>query len=659
MPVPESPDPTRATVLQAGYRAVPLSEADAGAPLRLCVVVPEKPSAASGPFLLLRDTSDASIYLGCVTDAGGQVRQWLEVWVQSAAGLSTLPETTRDTFSNRTLDARWIRRAATLRGLDPAAMLTTGWETLPPPPLFFDAALRTPVHPAEAETGARWAVCREDARLTASGLPAYNSSLHRYLFIKGAEGQPPRFSPATPGAPESDATRPLAAIAPGLVPFNPAAGLMLFRAFDPLGCEEWIDLLSGVAWKGVEHAGKACRLGGVYRTLQDAPAIRQGGGHLFLGRQGKAGRLLEAYHLKVSFLAEAFRLVRGAVKAEQLPLLNLSAESFRVRLADADTALPFLYTARTSIAVPGEAFALPVETTESRYFLPARLGEASIYRPAASALPVSGRATVRLRKVAQADAGAVCEGTLATQQKLSAAGSSDLLKFSLHLATGRLELFGRFESTSERLAAGEARFRTLPQRLAPDVAAALQAAEGVSFSDTTFETVPVLSTPCDLYSLGVLAVRALLVDDTQSLPVALDEVLSLAVKAAASHNPEAPLPACIAGLVEGDSHWRYAFSPQRLVRDELGDKEGWALFPPALWWSTLSAIVRLFPGMGPDSHCRDFGDAPPLALDEVFTTPLAELDDLVLRSRSLIVSDSQSNREIRTVISGYLERLSA
>ena len=60
--------------------------------------------------------------------------------------------------------------------------------------------------------------------------------------------------------------------------------------------------------------------------------------------------------------------------------------------------------------------------------------------------------------------------------------------------------------------------------------------------------------------------------------------------------------------------------------------------------------MRLFPGVGPDSFRRDFGDAPAGALETVFNDPLAELDALLVKSRSLIVIDWTVNREIRSVI---------
>ena len=80
------------------------------------------------------------------------------------------------------------------------------------------------------------------------------------------------------------------------------------------------------------------------------------------------------------------------------------------------------------------------------------------------------------------------------------------------------------------------------------------------------------------------------------------------------------------------------------------------LLPPELWHHTLAAIVRLFPGVGPDSYCKDYGDAPPLALEVVFNQPLEDLEKLLVRSRSLIVIDWNSNREVHSAIRDVLDR---
>src|SRR4029434_1647534 len=134
----------------------------------------------------------------------------------------------------------------------------------------------------------------------------------------------------------------------------------------------------------------------------------------------------------------------------------------QVSLGDSDPALPFLWNFRTLLAFPGEAVALAIEDTDARYFVPARFGEASIYRPATVHLPVDGRGNVRIRKVsAEKGEGASLEGTLATEERLSVSGS-DLIWLRLTLPSGRVDLYAHVDPR-EAAAPGEVRFRTIPQ----------------------------------------------------------------------------------------------------------------------------------------------------------------------------------------------------
>jgi hypothetical protein len=208
---------------------------------------------------------------------------------------------------------------------------------------------------------------------------------------------------------------------------------------------------------------------------------------------------------------------------------------------------------------------------------------------------------------------------------------------------------------AEGLAQGEVRFRTVPQQLSDAEVAALKAAEGVSFARSPFEVVPLLSSPCDLYSLGVLAVRMLLVDDKTTLAVALDEVLSLARQVAAEHKPDAPLGRRVRAILDRDRRYVDSLGPHRIGRWGLTPEEAFQLLPQDLWCDTLGTLVRLFPGMGPDSVCRDFGDAPSLALETVFNSPIEEIEKLMVRSRSLILIDWNFNREVNTAIKECLD----
>jgi serine/threonine protein kinase len=160
----------------------------------------------------------------------------------------------------------------------------------------------------------------------------------------------------------------------------------------------------------------------------------------------------------------------------------------------------------------------------------------------------------------------------------------------------------------------------------------------------------------DLYSLGVLGARTFLVNPQNTLAVALDELLSLARKIAAEHKPETPLASRIESIISADERFAKSLAPHRLVQEPLEPVAAFELLPRELWCQTLAAIIRLFPGVGPDSHCRDYGDAPALALETVFNKPLEELEKLLVRSRSLIVIDWNANREVHSAIRDVLDR---
>jgi hypothetical protein len=619
-------------------------------------VVRQTPDPAAGHFVTLADLHDALVYLGCIVDAAGSVREWLEIAVQNVDGLAGSLPTNREAFSNHALDERWKAAAEHRRTLAPDSFVSTGWESKHPLPCFLDVGVGAPLHPADPD-GSPWQLCQEDAPLTAAALPAYSTSLYRYLH-QPSVGEHSTFIPVVAGAPQGPRTKPLQDLlgktqAP--LPFNPQGGLMTVSSLFPFTFEDYVDLLGGKPWKGIEHGRKHLVLDTIYRGLDDWNQALQDGAHLFAGGRGHHGHLAETYHLKLQLLVDMVRQVRAAVQARQLPFLNLDKDSFRVRLGDAGAGLPYLWTARTHLIKPSHAFALPVESSDFRYFIHGRPSGPSIYLSAGLGDSLQGNGTVRLRKVQPPEGGrTVVEGTLVTQEKLQAS-TNDLLWLRLSLPSGRVDLYGHIYP-AEGSAQGELRFRTVPQRLSDEIVKGLTAAEGVSFARSPFEIVPLLSTPCDLYSLGVLAVRTLLVDQEASLAVSLDETLSLARQAAADYSPDVALGLRIRAIFEKDERYRNALGPHRLIRQPLNFEQGFAAFPAALWYDTLAAIVPFFPGIGRDSVCKDFGDAPSLALENAFDAPLDALEKLLLRSRSLIVIDWNANREVHNAIQSYLDR---
>ena len=645
------------TNVPCACQAVPLHFPAEHNPLRFCVIARTRPDPVAGSFVLLRDLADASVYLGCIADAGGRVWDWIELWVQNPDKLHASLANLREHLSNAVLDERWARFCETFLQTDPENTLVTGWETNHPLPMFLDVSLKSAARVSSSNGETRWSLCKNDAVLAAAGLPPYSTSLFRYLHDKN--DQKPAFVPIIAGAPENDrTTTPSKAFGNSdhLLPFNQHCGLMMARSFAPVPYEDYIDVLGGKAWSGADNSESPVMFDDAYRALEDPAKVQQSGAHLFLGAHGRTGRLLETFHLKLQLLTEIVRLVRNFVQRQQLPFLNLASDSFRVKLNPAGTGLPHFWTAQAILVKPSQAFALPVETSDFRYFISARTNSASIYLPAGASEPVQSTGTVRLRKVLPPERGlTVSEGTLVFQDRLTVS-QNDLLWIRLSIQNNRVDLYGHLYS-SEGLAQGEARFRTVPQSLSEATIKALRAAEGVSFARTAFDVVPLTSSPMDLYSLGVLAARTLLVNEENTLAVAVDELLSLARQLGVRHDPAQELKWRVRKMFEEDSRWLGVMGPHHLLWTGITPQEAATILPIELWCEALGIIARLFPGMGPDSICRDFGDAPSLALDTVFNQALQDLERLLRQSRSLIVIDWKFNRDIHNVISGFLEKL--
>ncbi len=642
------------TGIPEGYAAIPIQESESGATVRLCVLARQTPDPAAGHLVLLRDLPDAMVYLGCLTDAGGRLREWAELWVQNVDGLESSLPALRETFSNHSMDQRWGAMVKSFSMLNPHGFIQTGWEGKHGPPTFLDLNRQQPVHPGAPEN--RWQLCRDDAALQAASLPAYGTSLFRYLYQPGSkEGG---FVPVVAGAPANSSTKPLNEALKDTqahVPLNPQGGFLMAQNFSPLGYEDYVDLLGGKPWKGIEHGKRLLTFNGVYRTLDDWNRIEQSGSHLFLGGQGKAGRFVEGFHLRLQIFFEALSSVRTFIEQQQLPFLNLAVDSFRISLKELGTKLPFLWTANSVLVKPSQAYALPVETSDFRYFIRARPGGTSIYHPEGMNASLQSSGNVRIRKVLPPDQDrTLLEGTLVMQDRINVS-PHDLLWIRLPLPTGRVDLYGNLYTT-DGLAQGEARFRTVPQKLPAEVVTALRAAEGVSFARSPFEVVPLLSSPCDMYSLGVLAVRTFLTNPQNTLAVALDEVLSLARQAATEYKEEVPLATRIGAIMNADQRFTKSLAPHRLAQEPMEATAAYELLPPELWYHLLAVIVRLFPGVGPDSYCKDYGDAPALALEVIFNKPLEDLEKLLVKSRSLIVIDWNANREVHSAIRDVLDR---
>jgi hypothetical protein len=227
--------------------------------------------------------------------------------------------------------------------------------------------------------------------------------------------------------------------------------------------------------------------------------------------------------------------------------------------------------------------------------------------------------------------------------------SHDLLWFKLPVGNERLEFYAHVY-TAESRGPKEARFRTVPARLSDSVTASLKRVAGTVFPRSPYEIWPLLSSPCDLYSLGVIAARVLLANSKSDLPVILDRVLSLSRLVGAEQTDELGLLTRLKSSIGKEKQLLDLVSPHCLGDPTDTPAQARAKIHWDLWLETMVVLLRLFPGTGSCSFCRDFGDVSPLALETVFDAPIQEFENLLLRLRSVLAPSLSVNEEIASVI---------
>ena len=634
--------------IPSDYMLAPIHRADADTPLRICVLVNPASGPAQSPFFLLRELPGSSVYLGAVCDAAGKVESWVEIWLQTLELKDSAVSGYHERLTNHVFDQRWRSEYALWNETAPNHVIATGMETEPPGPILIQQPSGgSPTIFLEAET-TNWRVCQADALLESFGLPPYSTSSFRYLHEPGA-GETKTFLATTPEAPANshvqslDRLRTLPKVQ---AVFNPHGGLVRVTRFSPLPLEEYLQILEGLEWKDSALDPSRMFPGSAYAALQAWSAKPVGLPFLLHGCERHGERLTEVFFLKLATLLGLFREVRNQVKAQQLPLLNLSPASFRISLTEAGDPFPALWAAKAALAKPGQAYPLQIKTTEQKYFL--RLGkiEPSPFLPEGLATHVFGVGSVRIRNVTTEMDGIVLEGTMVAQDYLSL-DPYDLLWFKLPLGEERLEFYAHVYP-AENVGPREARFKTVPSKQAEATMAALKGIVGTVFPRSPYEIWPLLSSPCDLFSLGVLAVRILLANHQSNLPVILDEVLSLSRRLGENAKPGEELLKRLAALMEKDKNLVALLSPGAL----MGTAQPGVLGKAAadLWLETIALILRFFPGTGPHSFCKDFGDVSPLALENIFDRPIQDLESIVWRLRSVLVPSLADNEEIAGVL---------
>ncbi len=644
--------------LPEGFAAVSIEAEGATPLLSVCVVVKTGPApkgvADDGPLLILRERLDARCYLGCVVDSMARVKRWVEIWVQDTDGLADVPPAYRDAMNNASLDARWRRWCESVEASGLAeGLVHAGWEQQHPTPILIDLKEMRSIRPVEGGSNGYWLLCEDDGLLASRGLPSYGSTSHRYLHVP-ALGAETFFIPVTRNAPSGErclTAEEAIGIGPGRIALNLSAGLMMVSDWIGVSLEDHIDALGGEKTVATaKSAGGSAKA----RTSESTAVMDSGVGRGFL-TVGRSGRLLETMYLKLRLLLDVVGSVRAAVEASGAPILNLTPASFAVSRPVGAPGMPSAWFAEAALRDAGVGVGIELAGSDSKLFMGPG-GPASVYSPGATGSNVAGVGALRIRQIlAEAD-GVVLDARLVMQER-AVLGPGDLLWLRVSVGGTRLDLYAT-PDLKKATAATEVPLRTIKQPLGDAVREKLKAAEGVNIPGVMFEALPMAGSPHDLYSLAVMGVRTLLCGD-RALGLAASDFQDFArlLEDTASSEEEGKrttLEKRIKTILDGSdaesTKWRDALGPHHLRLEEWEPKSALAVVTSDVWAKVLAALVRALPGLGPDSSSKNFSEAPPKAPQRVFDPLVAELLPLVIQTRSMVVSDSGSNSEIRTLI---------
>lgn len=633
----------------AGCKLAPI-HASGGCPLSICVVVRAEPQTPPNPFILLRELPGARVYLGALCDTAAHIQEWLEIRVQTLELRDLAFSGYQERVSNHAFDQRWGSEWAMTRERLRASVITTGMEDNNPSPMLIrnqPGSAASPFLPVETS---KWRLCRDDSMLGSFGLPPYSTSPFRYLHEPEASGVR-TFLATSADAPANSHVQEISHLSADggvLAVFNPHAGFVRVSSLHPLELEDYLRILEGESWDGSAAGDARIFPGGAYAELRAWSSSPKGLPFLLHGAAHPVEHLNEIFFLKLSALLGMFKEVRTYVKTQQLPLLNLFPSSFRISLPESGDQFPALWGAKCELVTPGQAYPLKIRSTEQKYFI--RLGriQPSPFLPEGLGAHSFGIGGVRIRNVATEAGGVLFEGTLVAEDYLSI-DPYDLLWFKLPVGEERLEFYAHVYP-SENVGPKEARFRTVPAQLPESAADSLKRLAGTVFPKSPYEVWPLLSSPCDLFSLGVMAVRILLANVKTNLPVTLDEVLSLARQLGGDPGRKEDPLAVLKSLVTQDERLFDLVSPHALLNSESSPAQARSQIHLDLWLETIVLVLRLFPGTSSQSFCRNFGDVSPLALETVFDRPVQELETMVLRLRSVLVPSLSANEEIARVV---------
>lgn len=192
-------------------------------------------------------------------------------------------------------------------------------------------------------------------------------------------------------------------------------------------------------------------------------------------------------------------------------------------------------------------------------------------------------------------------------------------------------------------------------RLEAEVVQRIKDAIGITMPSVRYALFPCFHVPCDLYSLGMMLFRTLLVNDQQELAqveLALGNVkrqLAKTLEAASDQESAQALDLMLEEL--GGKEYADVFDKRNVFYRSVDRLEGRPnAIPNSLWYNTLLLGLRLTTARKGVSFCEDHGDFDSRYSAGRLELVLETLEGLVRKVGAILFSRSKHSVEVRQIV---------
>ena len=642
------------------------------------------------PFVPLSDAGRFSrVLLGRIAGGKGGTLIPLAVKIQRSSYRPSGSGARKEDLTNLQLKEMWRREQKNLArcaGTDVVSLLDLGEESFASRPVTFCRKVQAYFHPPCPQCRSLLEDCKDDALLRDHGLPEYGSTATRYLHCRACarSGAGPKifYTAGTPaeerlkgraevrrrgelyrdfaaifreklpeeerqrlarrfpcaGCPHREECYPASAGAGQPVPAETRLTPLSYYEFHMLplqACElhydEFADLLGGASWEAVR--ARARQRGGPGREtlLVRLDEVFASPFQWLYRGEGAARFALEVLRLKIVLFSQLCRALREYHARCREPHLDLDPSKVMVRPGEAGRGLPARWNFRVKLGGVASPRRLPTDEGPE-LLVPSPDADKTFLSPLLRETEFGREEPMRVSvQSVQAEGPRVrLEGTVSSDRaRLDAFLPGDVIRVIPSSAKGPLEGLTFWGVLGERQDRG-VRFTTLLGEGTVGAAASVKPQEfdaGVAF----FRRFHV---PCDLYPLGLLLLRTLLVNDERDL-FSVDDALQRVLKKLTLWLEERDLPAGpkvaaqVRALLEGEED---VFNPSSILYAREERKDLRAAVPARLWSDLLLLAFKLVTCVSGFSVCAHHADYPAERPEEVLDRVLAELGELETRA---------------------------